>query len=324
MTDEIHLLRGFGAGDPELPDDARLRIQERVLQEVLAAEAAAGAGRRRRGGWLFTTLRQLPVAAVAAVVIVALSFNNGHPGGQVASASEPIQHFISTTAAAMQQQQAVPVTTVGASAAAPDTGPVADPAGGTIPVESVSDADTAGQPSATPTIPDPLLIAQGPGALSYAQAAAIPTDEQLLIAILRGSTPDDPNHDEDFSPFRIAAAYVADDHVPGPVRAAFLRSIALMDGVDLGGTATDVLGRMGTVLARLDSTSGVRQQYLLDPASGHILEHLEFTTRGDIGPCPAGTIVALDVFDAAGQPVGPDAADAATWPVPQPQCDDGN
>ena len=300
------------------------RMRERMMQVVLEVEAAASSS-RRMPRWLRLVLRNTPIVIAAASVFVVVSFNGGHPGGQPAEAS--------TSAGKVLNQAALNMT---ANVAAGSPIGTDYPGPGSVPAQSYTVAPTvapgAGEgtgagtsaaavnASGMPSIPDPLLIAQGPSALPPGAAAAIPTDERLLLAMLHASISRVEGRDEDFDIFRVAAEYITDPAMPITVRATFLRMLALVDGVDAGGTATDVLGRSGIVIARLDSSSGLRQQYLLDENTGMLLEHLEFTSGGDLSTCAPGTATALDVYDATGSRLDIDRAIANAGIVVRPEC----
>ena len=288
------------------------RMRERVLQVVLEVEAAAGGTAKRTPRWLRLVLRNIPVVIAAASVFVVVSFNGGHPGGQPAEAS---------TNAGKVLNQAAQNMTSGADRVQQQTG--TDYPGTGVPSYTTQPAIqqvAADNASGMPSIPDPLLIAQGPSALPEGAAASIPTDERLLLALLHSSIPRIDGRDEDFDVFRVAAAYITDPAMPITVRATFLRMLALVEGVDVGGEAVDVIGRHGVVIARLDSSSGLRQQYLLDQNTGMLLEHLEFTSGGDLSNCAPGTATALDVYDATGTRLEIDRAIANAGIVVRPEC----
>ncbi|MBC7644326.1 MAG: hypothetical protein H7123_04310 [Thermoleophilia bacterium] len=286
------------------------RMRERILQVVLEVEAAAGANLKRTPRWLRLALRNTPIVIAAASVFVVVSFNGGNPGGQPAEASTAAGKVLNQAA----QNMTSSVQTQQTGTDYPGTGVpnyTAPPV-----VQRVAEVNASGLAS----IPDPLLIAQGPSALPAGAAASIPTDERLLLALLHSSISRVDGRDEDFDVFRIAAAYITDPNMPITVRATFLRMLALVEGVDVGGEADDVIGRHGIVIARLDSSSGLRQQYLLDENTGMLLEHLEFTSVGDLSNCAPGTATALDVYDAAGTRLEIDRAIANAGIIVRPEC----
>lgn len=325
MTDELDVLRAYGVDDPEPPPDLAMRIESRLLEQAALEDdqRAAHYVRRRSSTWRSFLLRQAPVAMAAASLIVVLSFDQGRPGGQPAQATSGASTFLSNAADTAQSE---PVSLQSVDPVVMASAPSAE-------TNVISNGQTAGAPNASPrgtrrtlmlpptepSIPDPIEMSMGPSGLDSAQLYSIPTDERLLLRMLRDATSGSDTHDADFAPFRIAASYVASDRVPGPVRAAFLRTVALMDGVDLGGDSVDVAGRIGVVVARLDSSSGVRQQYLFDAPTSQLLEHREFTTSGDFGNCSAGTVVHFDLYDDSGNRIPREAFDQ-TWPDVEAVC----
>lgn len=305
MTDdELDLLRGFGLGNPDPPPGLADRVAERVLQRVLEAEATTRGSRgRRRNWWGMQAMRHAPAAGVAAVIVVLLSFDGSTTGGTRAQAISAAMPVITAAAESMQAQPSRQEASTSQPRAA---------------------SESWASSSTRAAIPDQLLMAAGPAALDDRALASIPTDPGLLVEMLHLATAGDTGHDRDFQPFRIASEYVTSDRVPGPVRAAFLRAVSRMQGVDLGGESSDVLGRPGVVIARLDATSGIRQQYLMETSRGQILEHREFTTRGGFGSCAPGTTIALDVYDVDGRAMTEGDVRAlnasASWPDVDPAC----
>lgn len=321
---DLAALRSFAIEDA-VDEDRITAIEQRVRTHVLADEARRRARLRpapRRRTWWRTALRQAPVAIVSAFIVVGLSFSGGTPGGEPASASTDAAPFLNETAANMMSEQPIGVVSggggpVGGGTAAPDASNSGAIATNVVTID-IPSPDAEDQLAEAP---DSQTLAAGPDALPDETLNTVPANESQLLQLLREAGSSNQGRDVDYLPFRVAASYVASPNVPVEVRAAFLRMIGQLDGIDLGGTSSDVVGRPGTVIARLDTESGIRQQYLLNPDNGRLLEHREFTTTGGgIGSCPAGMIIALEVFDDSGVVVDPQSAPWAPWPVVDPSC----
>ena len=99
-----------------------------------------------------------------------------------------------------------------------------------------------------------------------------------------------------------------------------LRSIQDIDGIDEALVGTDVLGRSGIVVGQLERASGVRSQFVLDPADGTLLEQRSFMTAYLDPACPPGTITSHAIYDEDGQRIEPETTQWVAWPQVVEAC----
>jgi hypothetical protein len=306
---ELDALRSFRAQAAQVPAGLQERIEERIWQEVLVAEASVvhrrGVFSGRTRGWF---VRQGALAAVAAALIVVMSFSGGKPtGGAPAQASvDPLDTAI--RAIGGNGNQTTETTSL--------TSSVTDlPQSGVNIVSGDAVVFEAGD--AVPV----AAIAAGPAALTPEQILLLPDDEHALLAVLRAAGGQDDRHDPDFAPFQLGAQYVADRRIPISTRVAFVRMLRMLDGVGVGGSAVDVFGRPGVLVDRIDKTSRIQQYYLFDRQQGQLLEHRERLLAPSSPVCPAGTVIILEAFDNAGLLVDPQSIPYANWPDIEAACD---
>ena len=308
--DELDVLRSFRAELTEPPAGMQERIEERLWTQIM--EETSSSHKRRwwhRYDWSQNLVRQGALAGVAAVLIIAISFTGGKPtGGTPARAeaqTDPLEAAISSIRAGTDSSQ--PRYAAGDLTHPPQSGPLVTP-------------NTAVVFDTGETIPL-ATISAGPSALTPEQLAMMPTHELTLLAILRAAGGQRKTHDRDFEPFRIAALYISDRRVPAENRVAFIRLLRLLEGVDVGGVSLDVFGRPGVRVTRLDRTSLVLQEYLLDEHDGRLLEHREYIAYSRDTACPAGSVIALEAFDSNGFQVDQSRVPYGNWPTIVPECD---
>jgi hypothetical protein len=301
LPQDLQAVHELFAADAIEPAGLQERIEERLWQDVLAAERNRGAKQQRRWWQPAPALaRGGALAAAAAIVVVFLAFDNGRPGGPPASAasSDPL----------MVAARNVPQL---------DTEPAASVSPAAAPVVSSSTAVVLPSGEQVPA----ELIAAGPGQLSLNQLDQLPRDESLLLGMLRAATASTVEAvDDDFMPFRIAASYIGDPRVPSSLRMAFIRMIGTMENIDVGDRVLDVFGRPGVAVARSDERSGLLQSYLLDEDDGRMLEYRDVVERSDDDNCAVGTVTSMLAFDSTGFPVDPSSAPYGAWPVVDPAC----
>ena len=324
--DELSALRGFRAHAAHASDAAEQDLEHEIRMRItdLHASGTRHRPRRYRSSRTRWALRQVPVAMVSAVIVIALSFNAGEPGGAPAVASTPAAPLLNKSANRLTtntsdksgtgstQIQATPVTSQNNDSWIyynVDTGEVA--------MSPASSPDTMKMK----TLP-PERIIDGPANLDPSEFDNLPIHTDALLDALRtGAAYRHLHRDLDYLPFRVAASYVSNPSIPAPARAAFLRALARMNGVDTAGPGSDILGRSGVVIARLDATSGVRQEYVFNADTGRVLEQLEFLTEGStIGACSAGTALLIEVYDDQGYSISPSTAPWGSWPDVRPEC----
>ena len=313
--DELEALRSFRSHAAELDDDGHTQIEHTIRTRIAASPARR---KRTRTRWV---LRQVPVAAVSALIVIALTHPSSDSGPQTAAASTRAEPLLNRSASELvtdrRQQYASFETNPVTSNSSDDTWIYYNRDTGDVAMSPASGPETMD----TRTLP-PERIIQGPAALSADELANVPVHADALLDALRtASAQVRTARDRDYLPFRIAASYVSNPDVPVAVRAAFLRALGRLDGVDVAGPGTDLLGRSGVIIARLDATSGVRQEYIFNADNGRVLEQMEFLTEGaQIGACAAGTILLVEVYDDQGFPIGPASAPWGSWPDVHGEC----
>jgi hypothetical protein len=81
--------------------------------------------------------------------------------------------------------------------------------------------------------------------------------------------------------------------------AAFYRVLATTPGVVALGPKTDALGRHGEAVASTDR-NGIREELLIDPSTGRLLERRLIATHRTWTGLRAGTTLGVDTYVAAG------------------------
>lgn len=301
---DLQLLRTFRADEAEPPADLQARIEERLWQAIMVEESARGSQVTSRPGWFQRMSRPLVAAGAAATLALGVAVASDGGSGTGTSLGQ-----------AGVQQAGTGVLNSTASAlfgggAATQTSPIV----GSLDLQEGGDERLVEGPRR-----DPSGSSLGDG---YAELAReLPRDPEDLLEAVRASIAasgvSDPG---DTIAFHVAMRWVADPAVPVDLRAAMLRSIQGIDGIDdaLGGQ--DVLGRTGIVIGQLDRASGVRSQYVLDAADGSLLEVRAFMTAYLDPACPPGTVTMHGAYDGAGQRIEPAAAQWVAWPQVVEAC----
>lgn len=116
--------------------------------------------------------------------------------------------------------------------------------------------------------------------------ADLPRDPDPLLERLRQDTAGQGK-----SPNGQLLVYMGDllrtHQVPADLRAALLRSLALVNGVDVAEEETTLDGRSGVALSYTE-TSGLRSEIVLDPQTGELIGERQVVTE-ELGGIPAGT-----------------------------------
>lgn len=300
---DLQLLRTFRADEAEPPADLQARIEERLWQAIMVEESArAGARTSSRPGWFQRLLR--PIVATGAAASLALGVaiaSDGGPGtGSLGQSS-------------VQQAGAGVLDATASSLFGGSTTTPATPIAGRI---SVTEGDER--------------LLDGPQRDSSGEAlddghAELARDlsrdpQQLLQAVRSSIASSGTNDPTDAVAFHVAMRWVADPAVPVDLRAAMLRSVEGIEGIDDALVGTDVLGRRGIVIGQLDRSSGVRSQYVLDPNDGSLFEVRAFMTAYLDPACPPGTVTLHAAYDDAGERVDPAAAQWVAWPQVVEAC----
>jgi hypothetical protein len=299
---DLRELRRFRIDEAEPPAHLQAKIEEQLWQAILAEESAGAARRAPRRGWLDGLLRPALAAgaalSIAAVVAVA---SDGGTGGGGAASSAVIQAgsggVLDTTARTLFDTDAA--TTM--------------PTVGSIDLRSTNGDDR---------------IADGPmhdddGSLdagSAEVASSLTRDPGALRQVLVESI-DDSSRSVDAAAFDAAMRWVVDPAVPTDLRAAMLRSLDGLDGIDEALVGVDVFGREGIVLGQLDTMSGLRTQVVLDPSDATLLERRVYTTTYVDPACPPGTFTEHEAWE-DGERIDPGDAQWLAWPIVIAACGD--
>jgi hypothetical protein len=320
---ELDSLRAFRASAAHHDDDRDQALENEIRARISVLRDTPAVAPRRRMRWV---LRQVPVAVVSALIVAFLINLQGTQGTSrpavSAATAAPIlnksaQNVMQTVsgrggANLIPAVQANPVTN------APDQGWIYyNQETGEVAMSPASSPDTMQVPTVAPE-----RMINGPAALEHHELDNVPVHTNTLLRALRqGASEAALDRDLDYLPFRTAAAYVSNSMVPPAARAAFLRALARLDGVDVAGSGADVLGRSGIVISRLDAVSGIRQAYIFNTSTGRVLQQSETLTTGpSFGTCQMGTVLMIELYDEYGSPIKPDAAPWGRWPEVHDTC----
>lgn len=313
---ELALLRTWGADLTEPPAHLEGRIKDELWQAILAEEAAAaGRGARRRSPrrWFDGLLRPAVAAGTAAVLAVGVAISSGggdgsqrlaQPrGGGVVQAGSGLLDTAATslfgdatssTAPRAMQRGRIDLRTFDHDTEHLLTGPALDERSG-----EVSEQSWEFMQSLTRD-PDRLR-----GAMRSAAAELASEDASDRIA------------------FHLTMRWVVSPHAPTDLRAAMVRSLDGLRGLDNVTTAVDLLGRSGLLIGHLDPQTGLREQYLLRSSDATLIARQSFTTAQLDPACPVGTVVDHALYDDAGRPIDPDDAPWLAWPQVISACAPG-
>jgi hypothetical protein len=289
---DLELLRSFRREDTEPPEGLQERIEERLWQSILAEEAG-NAPARPRGvrRWYHDLLRPAVAAGAAASIAIGVAIaGDGGGAGLASCASVSRAGVLDSTAVAL----------FGDSAATTSA-----PISGAIDVSEGADDDE---------------IAKGPSASSDVARSAPRDPEQLYERLHASAEAVAGTQQADRAAFHIAMQWIGAPQVPGDLRAAMLRSLERLPGIEGALVGVDRLGRTGVVLGHLDPATGLRSQYLLDPDGGRLLESRTLTTVHVDPACPPGTYTGHDLYDTQGRPVQPADAPWLDWPLVVAAC----
>ncbi len=299
---DLQLLRTFRADEAEPPVGMQERIEERLWQAIMVEESSRASGRSsQRPGWFQRLLRPLVAAGAAATLAlgVAIASDGGSGTGRLGQGAV--------------QQAGAGVLDATANSLFGGSTTTPTPIMGRI---DLTDGDER-------LVDGPQHDSSG-SALEEGHADLardLSRDPDELLRAVRSSIASsgvrDPN---DAVAFHVAMRWVADPAVPVDLRAAMLRSVEGIDGIDDALVGTDVLGRSGIIIGQLDRASGIRSQYVLDPADGSLFEVRAFMTAYLDPACPPGTVTLHAAYDDAGERVDPNAAQWVAWPQVVEAC----
>jgi hypothetical protein len=128
-----------------------------------------------------------------------------------------------------------------------------------------------------------------PGFITTDQMAGLPRDPYLLLNHIYWST-----IGQGPSPDGEALVWIADllrtGAVPADLRAALYKAAAMIPGVEVTDNQATLDGTTGIAIGRLEDTSGVRQDIIIDPETGRLIGERSVSTKGDRdASIPAGT-----------------------------------
>ena len=299
---DLQLLRAFRSDEAEPPEGLQARIEERLWQAILAEESARSTRDRRRSAPWWARLTR-PIVAAGAVGALALGVAVASDGG--AGSSGIGQGSVQQAGAGILDSTASRL--FGGATASTNATQIQ----GRLDLRS-GDARVFDGPAHEG---DELDEA------SAELARNMTRDPDELLETVRQSVVEEGITDSgDSVAFHVAMHWVVDPAVPVDLRAAMLRSIEDVDGIDEALAGTDALGRTGVVIGQLDRASGVRSQYVLDPADGSLLEVRAFTTAYLDPGCPPGTVTLHEAYDQDGRPVDRTAAQWVDWPQVVEAC----
>jgi hypothetical protein len=182
--------------------------------------------------------------------------------------------------------------------------------------------DSAASASSAPVVGRIDLQGESLSRPSTEAADALTRDPAVLRDELRASVATSGQEDpSDTIAFRTAIAWIVDPSVPTDLRAAMLRSLAGLEGIDDARSGVDMLGRPGVILGHIDARSGVRTQAVLDGSSGILRELRSFTTTYLDPACPPGTFTEYAAYDDDGAWIDPRTQPFVAWPQVVTACD---
>jgi hypothetical protein len=303
---DLDALRSFRLAEAEPPAGLQERIEERLWQAILAEEASRAPRAARQGeSWWQQLLRPAVAAGAPATIAVAVAVMGGNGSGVGSGSASNVSQagVFDATAASL----------FGASAA---TGTSSTPISGAVNLRETDETDRT--------------LARGPmetadGRLDDASLDAVNATtrdpEELQAQLLRTATSMVGPEQARRLTFAMTMRWVVNREVPGDLRAAMLRSLQGLPGMDDAIAGVDLLGRSGIVVGYLDPATGLRSQYLLDPDGGNLLEQRTITTAYLDPACPPGTFTSHELYDENGHPVAQQSAPWLDWPLVVEACD---
>lgn len=315
---DLRLLRTLGAELAEMPADLEAHVEDQVLQAIVAEELAGRdqakaprrAATRAQRRWFGGLVR--PAAAIGAAASLALGvavISDGGPG-----AGSPAGSVTQASSSSVFDSTA---STIFGDVDAPDAS-----GSGSSPgvVGSINLADDA---SESTLVDGPTRDRLGHLSGESAQlAASISRDPGAIRNLVRESVDELGIEDDgDRTSYRVTMRWVVDVAVPPDLRAAMLRSVGGLDGMDEIHLGADLLGRTGLVIGHHDDEVGIRTQALLDRGSGSLLELRSYTTAYVDPACPPGTVTEHAVFE-GDRRIDPASMPWVDWPMIIAACDD--
>lgn len=130
-----------------------------------------------------------------------------------------------------------------------------------------------------------------PNSHASEQLDGLPRDpHRLLNHIYRSTIGQGPSPDGE------ALVWIADilrsGAVPADLRAAMYGAAAMIPGVTVTEGQANLNGRTGVAIGRLEDANGIRQDLIIDPATGSLIGERQVLTRDDGSGFPVGTAIA--------------------------------
>lgn len=300
---DLQLLRGFRVAEAEPPAGMQERIEERLWQSILAEEGAHAPRRRGRRPWYQELLRPAAAVGAAATMAIGVAVLGGDGTGTGISSTVTRAGVLDTTAA----------TIFGESGA---TGSTGAPIAGAIDLTDPDDADET-------LLRGPVTTPEGRLDEATLEVVRETTREpgDLQSRMLRGATDLAGPEQAEWAAYHATMRWVVEPQVPSDLRAAMLRSLEGLGGIDAAISGADLLDRSGIVLGYLDPRTGLRAQHLLDVDGGRLLERRTLTTQYVDPACPPGTFTSHELLDEQGTPIRQADAPWLDWPLVVEACD---
>jgi hypothetical protein len=296
---DLEQIRLYRSTDAAPPSGLQGRIEARLLEAMLDEQAQQRDGVRtsrspRRRHFFDGLLKPALVGGVAVVAALLVAV--------VSDGSSPDQASLSTGA----------VRTAGFdSTAARLFSPQGEATQTQAPIGRIDLTEATGAVDA---------LASGPTSqTALNDATKLPTQPAALAAALREAAAQIDNDPNDRVAFHIGMSWVSSPRVPNHIRSHMLRAIGALNNVDPAASGSDLMGRVGVVIGHHHEATGVREQYLLDPNGGSLLERRGYVTSYVDPACTPGTYTDHAIFE-NGLEIDPASAQWLAWPVEVEAC----
>ncbi|MFJ4030042.1 CU044_5270 family protein [Paenarthrobacter sp. NPDC089989] len=125
---------------------------------------------------------------------------------------------------------------------------------------------------------------------SYDELAALPRDPAELLDFIRSQS-EERAGSSDNQAFVWISDHLRSGSIPADLRAALYRAAALIPGVTLVDNQTNLNGRTGTAIGRIDERTNSRHEIIIDPVTGQFIGERVITLNG-FGDVPPGSAIA--------------------------------
>ncbi|MFK0003401.1 CU044_5270 family protein [Paenarthrobacter sp. NPDC090522] len=122
------------------------------------------------------------------------------------------------------------------------------------------------------------------------ELAALPRDPGELLDVIRSKS-EERADSSDNQAFIWISDHLRSGTMPADLRAALYRAAALIPGVTLVDNQTNLNGRTGTAIGRIDERTNSRHEIIIDPVTGQFIGERVVTLNG-FGDVPPGTAIA--------------------------------